>query len=375
MLYLWMPEGEQVWRWRTHGDWQAAANWSELLAATEHEQQKGVTVFFPTASTLMVRQPMQRAQVRQLGPNGLRYVLEEYSLSPVDQLDVRYQHSADEEVTLLGIPATTVSNTVSALALGPWKLIALLPDFLLLPVTPAVATLLLDGPTRLLRLDSLMGMTADDLVIVLQRTKGIEQLQVLGEVSDADRDALDGSGIPWQNASLSLLPPLQLANHPYNVLPQSRQTGWRPYAKAACWVLMAALISQIVLDSVSALRYRQVAKATQAQAEQQFRNWFPEETRIVNLKRQVESHLVTSSTADTDALTLLARVGPVLQQANLAASQVRYQNHQLELTIQAPGLPALESMRGALSDQGLTAELGSVSPEGSQVRGTVRVSL
>jgi general secretion pathway protein L len=112
---------------------------------------------------------------------------------------------------------------------------------------------------------------------------------------------------------------------------------------------------------------------TKAQAEQQFKQWFPEETRIVNLKRQVEAHLKPTGGGDMVALSLLSRVGPALQQAQLVAQAVRYQNDQLELDITASNLAILESLRQQLNQQGLKAELGSVNPVGSEVSGLIKV--
>lgn len=373
MLYLWMPEGQAPWRWRTTAEWHSADNWDDLLAATLPEQRREVTVFFPTSSAQMLRQPMTRSQLRQLGPNGVRYMLEEYALGSVEQLDLRYEMNNAEQVTLLALPADTVSAYVGALALGPWHLTALLPDFLLLPYIAGRATLLLDGPTRLLRTDQWMGMAADDLSIVLPRLPELMAITVLGQMSDDDQVMLEQSGLDIEHQMLPLLPPEQLARHPFNVLPKAKETVISPYWKAVAAVFVVTLLVQIVHDGLSAWRYGKVAAATQAQAEQQFKEWFPEEQRIINLRRQVESHLQGSANLDMTALSLLARVGPVMQQANLVARSVRYRDELLELDVLASRLDQLESLRSQLSEQGLNAELGAVNAVGADVSGLIRI--
>ncbi|MBC7751404.1 MAG: hypothetical protein H7Z73_06750, partial [Candidatus Saccharibacteria bacterium] len=220
MLYLWMPEygaiGQDVssvtntFRWRASKSnsstpsssegWQMAQGWDALLAATAPENEQEVTVFFPTSSVQMLRQTMSRPQLRQLGSNGVRYLLEEYTLTPIDQLDVRYQHRGND-LTVLAKPQQDVAALLASFGLTPWRVVAALPDFLLLPMVEGRATLLLDGTHRILRLDESYAVSADNLDITLARLNDIQQIQVIGQLNDADRATLDaqktGSGLDW----------------------------------------------------------------------------------------------------------------------------------------------------------------------------------
>ncbi|MEY2864210.1 MAG: hypothetical protein RLY58_1917 [Pseudomonadota bacterium] len=373
MLYLWMPEGQAPWRWRTTGEWHIADSWDALLAATAPEQLREVTVFFPTASAQLLRQPMSRGQLRQLGASGVRYLLEEYALGSVEQLDVRYEMNSADQVTLMALPSETVAGYIAAMALGPWQLHALLPDFLLLPLLPNQSTLLLDGTTRLLRIDEWLAMPADDLSVILPRLPDLTSLTVLGESSASDHAALAASGLLLDPQDLALLPPPLLQRHPFNVLPKPAESGLSPYWRTVAAVLVLAVLVQVLHDGLSAWRDQRIAVSTQAQAEQQFREWFPEEQRIVNLRRQVESHLQGTSNMDMTALSLLARVGPVMQQAQLVARSVHYRDERLELDILASRLDQLEALRSQLTEQGLSAELGAVTPSGSSVSGLIRI--
>ncbi|MFA9204093.1 MAG: type II secretion system protein GspL, partial [Flavobacteriales bacterium] len=130
---------------------------------------------------------------------------------------------------------------------------------------------------------------------------------------------------------------------------------------------------QILHDGLTAWRYQQVAEATQAQAEQQFRQWFPDEQRIINLRRQMEGRLQSNSEQDLTVLSLIGRVDPVLQQAQLVAQSIRYRDEVLELNIVASNLAALEQLRGQMDQQGLTAELGAVTSVGTDVSGLLRI--
>ena len=409
MLYLWMPEyggrsqdGVAVantFRWRLskpHGveGWQTVHGWDALLAATATENEQEVTVFFPTSSVQMLRQPMSRPQLRQLGTNGLRYLLEEYTLTPIDQLDVRHQHRGND-LTVLAKPQQDVAALLASFGLTPWRVVAALPDFLLLPMVEGSATLLLDGNNRILRLDESYAVSADNLAVTLARLNDIQQIQVIGQLNDADRMTLDAqkasSGLDWQLLDTPVSSVFAVDGvthkHPYNLTVNKQESGISAYWKVVAAVFVGAIAVQMIYDTVRIWRYHHVEQATKAQAEEQYRQWFPDEQRIIDLKKQMKGHLNGLGAVDMTALSILSRVGPALSQANLPAQKIHYAANsgtgQLELQINAPSLPALENLRSQIATQGLTAELGAVnsatkqsdSNASGQVSGTIRVKL
>lgn len=408
MLYLWMPEygansqdGSSVantFRWRlskphTSEGWQTAQGWDALLAATAPENEQEVTVFFPTSSVQMLRQQMSRPQLRQLGSNGVRYLLEEYTLTPIDQLDVRHQHRGND-LTVLAKPQQDVAVLLASFGLTPWRVVAALPDFLLLPMVEGSATLLLDGHNRILRLDESYAVSADNLDVTLTRLHDIKQIQVIGQLNDADRATLDAqkaaSGLDWQLLDTAVSEVFAIDGvthkHPYNLTVNKQESGISPYWKVVAAVFIGAIAVQMIYDTVRIWRFHHVEQATKAQAEEQYRQWFPDEQKIIDLKKQMKGHLNGSGAVDMTALSILSRVGPALSQANLPAQKIHYASNagtgQLELQINAPSLPALENLRSQIVTQGLTAELGAVnsstqsdSAAAGQVSGTIRVKL
>lgn len=414
MLYLWMPEygaisqdGSSVtntFRWhasksnssKPHGveGWQTAQGWDALLAATAPENEQEVTVFFPTSSVQMLRQPMSRPQLRQMGTNGLRYLLEEYTLTPIDQLDVRHQHRGND-LTVLAKPQQDVAALIASFGLTPWRVVAALPDFLLLPMVEGSATLLLDGTNRILRLDESYAVSADNLAITLARLSDIKKIQVIGQLNDADRATLDAqkaaSGLDWQLLDVPVSSVFAIDGlthkHPYNLTVNKQDSSFSPYWKVVAAVFVGAIAVQMLYDSVRIWRYHGVEQATKVQAEQQYRQWFPDEQRIIDLKKQMKGHLNGLGAVDMTALSILSQVGPALSQANLPAQKIHYASNagtgQLELQINASSLPALENLRSQIAAQGLTAELGTVnsatkqsgSDASGQVSGTIRVKL
>ncbi len=383
MLHLWMPEGDAAWRWRVSaGDnWQMAANWEALLQATANDVQKEAIVFFPTNKAQMMRQMMTRQQLRQIGAGGVRYLLEEFALVSVDQLAVFYQLDVSEHLNIMALPASLIEQYQHVMALGKWRIQAYLPDFLLVPAPADLleAQLIINQQQRTLRTSDYMAYCADDLAILLDYMPELTHLNVWGDIEPKDQQAIDAlidlktTTHQWTDTSFPLSD-AQLIRHPYNVLPKTR-TVVSGYWRAAAAVLVVGLLIQMTYDSTRIWRYNKVADQVNAMAVQQYQSWFPEERRIVNLRQQFEGHLQDDSSTDLSALTLISRVGPLLQQANMPASQVQYRDNTLELTVLASNLPALEALRSQFSEQGLKAELGSVNPANGQVSGLIRVQL
>ncbi|OUJ93686.1 general secretion pathway protein GspL, partial [Acinetobacter baumannii] len=63
---------------------------------------------------------------------GVKYLLEEFVTLPIDHMKVVHHFHADQ-LTVLGVAQGVVETWQHSLALLPTKLVALLPDFLVLP--------------------------------------------------------------------------------------------------------------------------------------------------------------------------------------------------------------------------------------------------
>ncbi len=415
MLYLWVqartvqPDGTSAperLRWWIDGhsaiqNWQEVTGWDALLKATAPFSIQEVAVFFPTSSVQMLQQPMSKAQLRQIGAEGVRYLLEEYALTSIDQLDVRYQHH-QQQLSVLAKPRADVALLLSSLGLTPWRVAALLPDFLLMPLTEQKATLLLDGPNRILRLNESYAVPADFLDLTLSHVGQLAGIEVIGDVNERDRAILEAyqahTGIVWQpytGPSSALLPDQLNARHAFNLAAYVREHRISSYWRAVAAVLVVCVAVQMLSDGLKIWRYNRVADATHAQAEKQYRQWFPDERHIVNLTRQMKGHLNAAGGADMTALSLISQVGPALSQSHLQAKKIRYtssaaassgndngptRNGALELQVSAPTMAGLEALRSQIAQQGLKAELGSASNNADKssaagVMGTVKVSL
>lgn len=122
-------------------------------------------------------------------------------------------------------------------------------------------------------------------------------------------------------------------------------------------------------------KYKQLANQTAQLAVDQYKQWFPNETRVneKNLRSQFSAKMKLNANADTQALQLISRVGPILQQSNIRAEQVQYLNNGLTMNLLAQNSDALTRLTDQFKQQGFAVELGAIRNQGSQVIGMVKV--
>ena len=131
MLYIWMPETNGIWHWSNGESWLQAASLDQLIQDLQIHQEKKLR-FFPSRHAQMLQQTMAKSHYKQLGADGVKYLLEEFVTLPIDHMKVVHHFHADQ-LTVLGVAQGMVETWQHSLALLPTKLVSLLPDFLILP--------------------------------------------------------------------------------------------------------------------------------------------------------------------------------------------------------------------------------------------------
>lgn len=386
MLYIWVPSGTESWRYCVTNDpqfasWQQADNLDQLLHHTQtalgHKPNSDAVVFFPSVKSQVIRREMSATQFKKMGDVGLRYVLEEFALTPIEQLDMRAQHG-EGSVTLLSMPLAEVQLYLDLLRITGWRIQALLPDFLLLPLTPDTATYYADPPKRLVRIDASLGYDADGLEIILPRLPAhVQAINVMGSLSSEDHALLANSGLTVQTVPVAFDVRHLDARHPYNMLARRQDSSLPAYWKVVAAVVLVMLGVQMLYDGVRTYQNTHQTKVVRAQAETYFKQWFPDERPKAGatLKKQLQAHLKSTDTAGNNALTLMSRVAPVLAQNNVFATVVNYKANALDVTVNAPNMPALDILKTQLTDQGLKVSLSEANAKGSEAVGTLHIQL
>ncbi|MCU4604032.1 type II secretion system protein GspL [Acinetobacter ursingii] len=378
MLYLWMPEANGAWFWSTGENWLQASSLEQLIHDLQPHQGEETVVFFSSRHIQILQQQITKAHVKQLGADGIKYLMEEYVTMPIDHMRVVHHFESPDQLTILAVAQNLVETWQHALNLLPIKLVALLPDFLIVPEPEQnkVNLIHLHGQT-LVRESRYKGMVIDDLAVYFEFRAAdtfyhysnltAQQLDLLANVSTAEtREPFDYQFQKIQKSK----------QHPFNVLPKAKnESKVSGYWKACVAVFIAVLIVQLSYDALRWYKLKKLANQTAIQAVDQYKYWFGANSRVTeqNIKSMFESQLRMSQSGDTTALNLLSRVGPILMQRQIVAQQISYSASSLSMSLKANSANDLQNLTQQLNQQGFKAELGNVQADGAGAIGMVKV--
>lgn len=148
---------------------------------------------------------------------------------------------------------------------------------------------------------------------------------------------------------------------------------WRPVAIAAS---IAAIIG-LGLQIGTIVQLNQQAADVQSSIERTYREAFPNETRIVNVRAQLNQHLrnIQAGPAQESLLTLMAQLQPAFQnQPQVKLELLRYENGELRIQAKADTFEQLEEFQARAQQQGLNVSTGQANRRGEQVSGSFTIS-
>jgi len=253
MLYLWIPEANGVWQWSTGEFWNTADTLEQLIQDIQAHHGEEAVVFFPSRHVQILQQTLPKSQYKKMGNDGIKYLLEEYVVLPVDAMKVLHHFQQPDQISIMGIANSTLETLQHALSLIPVKLAALLPDFLVLLVPDANHRVIAQiGGRLLVRESEYIGQSLDDLSLYLDyQSKDLsykvsnlnqEQLRSLEALITQEQLESFQYGIPV------LKKPKQ---HPFNILPKAKSDGAiSGYWKACAAVFLGILVLQFSYDAV-----------------------------------------------------------------------------------------------------------------------------
>lgn len=378
MLYIWMPEADGAWLWSTGNDWQSASNLEQLIHELQPFQGQEAVVYFSSRNIQLIQQKISKQHVKQLGPDGIRYLLEEYVTLPIDQMQIVHHFKAPDSLTVMGIALSSLQLWQQSLSLLPMKLIALLPDFLLLPVPQPNQIILANVHQHTLaRTYEFAGASIEDVGLFVSLTPLVAHYKY-ANLSEAQFDALLTSTPEAEHEvfEYQFQPVLKAKQHPLNVLPKPKSTVTiSSYWKVCAVILAAVILVQFSYDLLRWVQLKKVANQTAEQSIAQYKEWFGDNGRITeqNIKSLFESQLRLNQAGDTNALNLLSRVGPILMQRQISAQQVNYEANVLTMQLKANSSDDLQNLTKQLNQQGFKAELGQVQANGAGSLGMVKI--
>ena len=385
MIHIWLPTQHAALRlWQqTTQTWQTADNWQTLATLanlqTTQSAKLQACLYFPSVNLLTIQPTLSASQLNALGDTGRRYLFEDISIGSVEDLQVKIQPTAtnSELPALFGLHAADIHSWINAASLAGIEIVALLPDFLLLPTidtridtsmnTRAISTTSAvyyqDADTQLLKLNTYHGMAVSFLPLVLTKLPMLETLYLTGFHDETVAQQL--ASMPNLSIASSELLPTPIKDpvrHFFNFATIKGKTTLAPYAKVIALVSVFALLTAFVVDALRWYYYNQAQKQAATLLAQQYTQWFPNEplSSKLTLQRQLSGKLTTQQSATPNVLQTLSSIQPVLQQYQLTAKQLNFQNNHLQLQLLSSSADSLNKAVNDMVNKGIKAKLGSV---------------
>ncbi|WP_296245640.1 MULTISPECIES: type II secretion system protein GspL [unclassified Psychrobacter] len=419
MLHVWLRTQHSplaVWH-EDINQWQLIDGWQQLhdiYGSYKTNSQKSVCLYFPSSHFLRIESELNTAQLKQLGLSGKQYLFEETSLTPVEQLAIRQvaEHTSHH---LYALAQSDIESWQQSAKLAGMNIVALLPDFLLLPTPEEGAgqqiILYQDNHTMLLRQSLHQGMAVSYLPLIFERFPHLSEVLLLPAIDDAISNSsrasgianeLEGEGIDLTKSetdacaftqtvamiaehqlllTMLAVTPKPLENperHALNFFIKSTDSQLSPYLRVAMMVALSALVLQMATDAVQWYQYDAATAATKTEIAVQYQSWFPNEPLSTRTKLQVQLQpkLRSDSQAPSSHIAVLERISPLIKQSSLRAQALVMQPAALSFTLIAPDRGSLDKFTNTLVAQGLNAKLEQVNGnEQGQFSGQVTVDV
>lgn len=399
MIHIWLPTQHaalRLWQqttqtWQTADDWQTLATLANLQTTQSAKLQ--ACLYFPSVNLLTIQPTLSASQLTALGDTGRRYLFEDISIGSVEDLQVKIQPTStnSELPALFGLHAADIHSWINAASLAGIEIGALVPDFLLLPtidtrmdtsiatstnaratetrtaetrVTPTTSAVYYqDADTQLLKLHTYYGMAVSFLPLVLTKLPMLETLYLTGFHDETVAQQL--TSMPNLSIASSELLPTPIKDpirHFFNFATIKGKTTLAPYAKVIALVTVCALLTAFMVDALRWYYYNQAQKQAAILLAQQYTQWFPNEplSSKLTLQRQLSGKLTTQQSATPNVLQILSSIQPVLQQYQLTAKQLNFQNNHLQLQLLSSSADSLNKAVNDMVNKGIKAKLGSV---------------
>jgi general secretion pathway protein L len=381
VIHIWLPTQHaalRLWQqttqtWQTADDWQTLATLANLQTTQSAKLQ--ACLYFPSVNLLTIQPTLTASQLNALGDTGRRYLFEDISIGSVEDLQVKIQPTAtnSELPALFGLHAADIHSWINAASLAGIEIVALLPDFLLLPTidvridTRAIPTTSAvyyqDADTQLLKLHTYHGMAVSFLPLVLTKLPMLETLYLTGFHDETVAQQL--ASMPNLSIASSELLPTPIKDplrHFFNFATIKGKTMLAPYAKVIALVTICALLTAFVVDALRWYYYNQAQKQAATLLAQQYAQWFPNEplSSKLTLQRQLSGKLTTQQSATPNLLQTLSSIQPVLQQYQMTAKQLNFQNNHLQLQLLSSSADSLNKAVNDMVNKGIKAKLGAV---------------
>ena len=223
----------------------------------------------------------------------------------------------------------------------------------------------------MLLIDNSFGTAVTDIGLTYHELKQqdttIDKLNLTGQIGEKTLQTLDLlTDLTYESQKTLPKPIANPTRHALNFAIIKQQSKFPPYLKVISAVAIFAIVLSFVIDGLRIYHYQKATLQTKEQIKLQYSQWFPNETfnNRLNIERLLSGKLInqTGDTTGSNVLTVMTSIQPVLQQHQITAKQLNFQNNQLQLQLIAQNNDSLNQAINALNTQGIQAKLGTITP-------------
>ena len=167
---------------------------------------------------------------------------------------------------------------------------------------------------------------------------------------------------------------LDMLQGPYAV--RKKQNGSGSWLKTVVWATLGLLLFQFCLMLAEGIYINNQAEALAAESEKLYRSVYPRDKNISNMRRRWNGHLgQVNPSAKTGFMGLLSQAAAPIRANGLEIQNINYNESRGDLVFQLEAQRSEQLMLYVerLSDQGMDAEIGTISQDDGRVRGSIRI--
>ncbi len=341
---------------------------AELAALVSASERTDINVVLPGNQVTSFEIDLPQIKRRHLD-QALPYLLEEELASPVEQMHIAYSDATvDGRLVCAVIRKTLLEQYLSLLAEAGIQAGQIIPDYW--TINPGETPQLHQkGSQILLRLTTTEGLSLPD------DTDGETLKKILAEESVNLPEDVTNTLDEWQ--------PGEIASAPVNLLQGEyappKKSATQYWLKPAAIAVAASLFIFISYFLVAGWHFNQQADKLADQAETLYKDYFPNDKKIINVRRQMEAHLKSSdsTTADSQFFDLLnafaAANNSQANSINIRNLRFSQENSSLHIEVQTASINDTNSLQNRIAQNGVSAEVLSANSNAEGVLARLRL--
>jgi len=318
-----------------------------------------VTVLIPGQFVTCLNVALPKG-VKRHADRATPYLIEEDLAAPIESFHIAIgEIDSDNNALVFAIDRYLMVDYAKAIGELPWPVDCLIPDYLIVPTgkKPRFARCV---DKLLLRLPNGTGfvLETDSLPDIVNPSDWEEF-----PIEDLERHIAKCSG------ALTLLQG-EFKSH--------AQPPSRSWIKTAGFSVAASLCLFLVYFAAAGLYFQQQSDSLKAEARQLYKHLFPEDRRIVNIRRQMEGHLTNKQTVSSSAFFI--RLGELAGAVGNAGEAIQFRHLQFDrkdnhlvAELQAGSINVANNLRQQIKNRGGNAELLSVTKNDEGIIARIKI--